>query len=403
MDEVVITVFRGPRSFTGEDTAEISCHGSGYIVRRILNTLFKQGARAAKPGEFTLRAFLNGRLDLTQAEAVADLIASESKTSHEIALKQMRGGFSDELQNLRTQLIDFAALIELELDFSEEDVAFADREKFTELLKHIQTMLSALIKSFEYGNVIREGVGVAIVGKPNAGKSSLLNTLLNEERAIVSDIPGTTRDSIEETLIIDGILFRFIDTAGLRHTEDVIESIGIRKAKEKAAKADIILYLFDKNDATPEEVIDDIRQLYGGHATVILVQTKTDLTGGFREDDFITALNAVYPKLVGAITAVSVMQSETIQNLKGLLAWTVQEMAPSVGSIVTNSRHLEALQKAQEHLAAVRLGMEQNIGNDLLAHDIHFALRYLGEITGLEIDVDRDILGTIFGRFCIGK
>ena len=351
-----------------------------------------------------MRAFLNGRLDLAQAEAVADLIASESKASHEIALKQMRGGFSDELQNLRSQLIDFAALIELELDFSEEDIAFADREKFTELLNRIQTIISALIRSFEYGNVIKEGVGVAIMGKPNAGKSSLLNALLNEERAIVSDIPGTTRDSIEETLTVEGILFRFIDTAGLRQTDDVIESIGIRKAREKAEQAKIILYLFDKSDGTPEEVSEEVRRLYREDIILILVQAKADITGDLQEEDeFIKALQSISPRPVRAVTAVSVYRPETIDDLKALLASNIRETAPAVGSIVTNSRHLEALQKAQEHLAAVRLGMERQLGNDLLAHDIHFALRYLGEITGSEIDVDRDILGTIFGRFCIGK
>lgn len=402
IDEVVISLFRNPKSYTGEDIVEISCHGSPYIQQQIINACIDKGARTAKPGEFTQRAFLNGKLDLTQAEGVADLIASESKASHEIALQQMRGGFSSELKKLRDQLIHFASLIELELDFSEEDVEFADRKAFTELLHQIEIVVTELINSFQYGNVIKKGVPVAIIGKPNTGKSSLLNALLNEERAIVSNIPGTTRDSIEDILIIDGITFRFIDTAGLRKTDDIIEAMGVQKAKEKVSKAKIILYLYDKNDCTPEEIINHVRSLYNKEAIFILVQTKIDITNGFYEDDFLKALDVIYPELVQTLTAISVYQPETIKSLKGLLTWEVQKMTPGSSNIVTNSRHLEALQKTKEHLMAVQFGLEQQISGDLLAQDLRFALRYLAEITG-EIDVDKDILGTIFSKFCIGK
>lgn len=401
LDEVLVSIFIAPKSYTKENVVEISCHGSVYIQQKIIQLFVENGVRLAQPGEFTLRAFLNGKMDLSQAEAVADLIASESGASHEIALKQLRGGFSNELKDLRNQLIHFASLIELELDFAEEDVEFADRTKFVELLNQTQAVISRLVDSFQYGNVIKRGVPVAIVGKPNAGKSSLLNALLNEERAIVSDIPGTTRDSIEDTLVIDGVMFRFIDTAGLRKTDDVIEAIGVEKAKEKAGNAKIILYLFDKNNTTPQEIINDVKNLYKKDIRIILVQTKIDSTNGFHNDHFIEALNEIYPELSETITAVSIYQSDSIKSLKGLLTWEIQNMVVETGSIVTNARHVEALQKTEAHIINVQQGLQANLNTDLLVQDIRLALNYLGEITG-EITPD-DLLENIFSKFCIGK
>lgn len=404
LDEVVVTIFKEPHSFTKENTIEISCHGSSYILNQIIQLIIKEGARLAQPGEFTQRAFLNGRIDLTQAEAIADLIASESEAAHNIALKQMRGGFSNELKKLRDQLIQFASLIELELDFSEEDVEFANRDAFINLLHQIEKIITSLIQSFKYGSVIKEGIPVAIIGKPNAGKSSLLNALLNEERAIVSPIAGTTRDSIEDTLVINGITFRFIDTAGLRETDDIIESIGVKKAKEKAEAAKIILYLFDKDDTNVEEILKDIQPLYKKEIIFILIQTKIDKTNSFFEDGFLESLQSkeFYHKLAPTIIGISIYQPETIQNLRRELVWEAEQMNSGSSTIITNTRHLEALQKTNEHIIDVQQGLENNISKDFLSQDIRLALRYLGEITG-EVDIDKDILGTIFSKFCIGK
>lgn len=404
LDEVVVTIFKEPHSFTKENTIEISCHGSSYILNQIIQLIIKEGARLAQPGEFTQRAFLNGRIDLTQAEAIADLIASESEAAHNIALKQMRGGFSNELKKLRDQLIQFASLIELELDFSEEDVEFANRDAFINLLHQIEKIITSLIQSFKYGSVIKEGIPVAIIGKPNAGKSSLLNALLNEERAIVSPIAGTTRDSIEDTLVINGIIFRFIDTAGLRETDDIIESIGVKKAKEKAEIAKIVLYLFDKNDTSPEEVLKDIKALYKEGIIFILVQTKLDTTESHEDElRLIQAFDSLNMyKFAQTITAISIYRPELIQALKGHLVWEAEQMNSGSSTIITNTRHLEALQKTNKHIAAVQEGLKNNISKDFLSQDIRLALRYLGEITG-EVDIDKDILGTIFSKFCIGK
>lgn len=398
LDEVVMTVFRAPNSFTGEDVVEISCHGSVFIQQEILRILVENGCRYAERGEFTFRAFQNGKMDLSQAEAVADLIAAESEGAHELALHQMRGGFSKEINDLREQLIHFAALIELELDFSEEDVEFADRTELTELLLKIEGVLTGLINSFRSGNAIKNGIPVAIVGRPNAGKSTLLNALLNEERAIVSDIPGTTRDTIEDRVTIDGIQFRFIDTAGLRDTEDAIEKIGVERSREAIKKASIIVYLFDVNemDATSvEQTAEAIRAELHEDQRMLIVANKLDLSA----DDAAKAADG-YPRETLFISALNRKgledMKESLINLSNLAHLDGQQ------TMVTNIRHHEALTKAYAALKDVMQGMETGLPGDLLAIDIRKALHHLGEITG-GIDVDRDILGTIFGKFCIGK
>jgi tRNA modification GTPase len=403
IDEVLVSLFRNPQSYTGEDVVEISCHGSLYIQQEIIQLFIRQGCRSAQPGEFTLRAFLNAKIDLSQAEAVADLIASESQAAHEVAMKQMRGGFSSEIEKLRQKLIDFTALIELELDFSEEDVEFANRTELEKLLIDLQSKLKILADSFAYGNVLKEGVPVAIAGKPNAGKSSLLNALFNEEKAIVSDIAGTTRDAIEDTLVNNGIKYRFIDTAGLRETSDKIESIGINRAKEKIANAKILLYLFDRKDSTPEEVIEAVKSLHHDQLTILLVETKIDQYGGFFENDFntqvMTELRGTY---TDTLTAISCFEEASIKSLKGQLEWEVNEMKNSSSVVVTNSRHYDAMIRAISAIQSVQQGLNTNLSGDLLALDLKDALLALSEITGA-IEVDKDILGTIFGKFCIGK
>ncbi len=402
LDEVLISVFKNPHSYTGEDVVEINSHGSMYVQKKILELLHQKGVRPAQEGEFTLRAYLNKKLDLSQAEAVADLISSESEADHAIAMQQMRGGFTSDLQALRTQLIEFSALIELELDFSEEDLEFANREKFQSLLGNIHEVLQDLIQSFSYGNVIKEGVAVAIVGKPNVGKSSLLNTLLKEEKAIVSDIAGTTRDSIEDTLILQGIKFRFIDTAGLRETEDTIEKIGVERAKGKVQKAKIALYVFAEEESTAEEVIENVQSIYQEGVHFILVKNKIDQQGGYLDSDYNRTISeALIPKYTDSLVAISANDPKSIKPLEQMLVDTVQSM-PHSGTVVSNSRHFHALQQAQNHIQEVQNGLEIGISGDLLAQDIRQALHYLGEITG-EVDIDQDILGTIFSRFCIGK
>ncbi len=403
LDEVVVSLFKNPKSYTGEDIIEISCHGSVFIQQEILKLLIQMGARLANPGEFTLRAFLNGKLDLSQAEAVADVIASESQAAHNVAMQQMRGGFSTEIEDLRQQLINFTALIELELDFSEEDVEFANRSELEKLLETLQFKLNSLADSFAYGNVLKEGVPVAIAGKPNAGKSSLLNALFKEEKAIVSDIAGTTRDTIEDTLVIQGIKYRFIDTAGLRETSDQIESMGIERAKEKIANAKILLYLYDRLDSTPEEVIRDIKTLYHDKLIVILVENKIDQHGGFFENEFNsqlkTELNGTY---ANTLTGISCFDDASIRSLKGMLDWEVNQMKSSSEVVVANIRHYNAMIQVLAAVGSVQQGLQAGLSGDLLAVDLKEALYALSEITGA-IDVDKDILGTIFGKFCIGK
>jgi tRNA modification GTPase len=388
IDEVLVSIFKGAKSYTGENSVEISCHGSPFIQGEILQLLIQKGARLANPGEFTQRAFLNGKMDLSQAEAVADLIAADSEAAKQTALKQLRGGFSHDLKQLREQLINFAALIELELDFSEEDVEFADREKFKELIQNLQKETQTLLDSFQLGNAIKNGVRVAIIGAPNAGKSTLLNALLNEERAIVSDIAGTTRDTIEESLNINGVQFRLIDTAGIReHSTDQIENLGIQRSKENAEKADIILHLIDVS--TPPSAGFD--WLKNWEEKTIRVLNKIDLS-----------LHDVPPHLTPH-TTISAKEKTGIDELKNrMFDQAIGENISTENTIVTNARHREALQKTADSLKNIEEGMAQNLSGDLLAIDIRECLHHLGEITG-EVEVDRDILGTIFGKFCIGK
>lgn len=397
IDAVVAGVFRAPNSYTCEDVVEFSCHGSPYIQQRIMETLISGGARVAEPGEFTLRAFLNGRIDLSQAEAVADLIASTSKASHEVAMKQMRGGFSQKIEKLRQQLVDFAALLELEMDFSEEDVEFANRAHLRELLDDLKSEIKQLIESFRLGNVLKHGIPVAIVGKPNVGKSTLLNALLNEERAIVSEIPGTTRDSIEDVISIRGFAFRFIDTAGLRDTIDTVENIGIERTREKMEQAAIILYLFDLNDFSVEEMnetIEDLNQQYGDQdKRIILIGNKTDLLVEIPHD---------FNELVEHETIfVSAKRKENINLIVDSLLRSVEHGDLDSDVLVSNARHLQALQLALKFVESIEEGFTINLSTDLIAVDIRHALHHLGTITG-KITTD-EILGNIFGKFCIGK
>lgn len=399
VDEVLLAVFRAPRSFTMEDSIEISTHGSPYIVQRILNLLLEAGARMAEAGEFTKRAYLNGRFDLVQAEAVADLIASQSSAMHKVAMQQMRGHFSSKIKKLREQLIHFASLLELELDFSEEDVEFADRTQLLNLLREIQQVVHHLKESYRYGNVLKRGVPVAIVGKPNAGKSTLLNALLQEERAIVSDIAGTTRDVIEDEITIEGITFRFIDTAGIRETSDAIEAIGVERARQKMKEASIVLYLFDINTATTEEVEAAIRELETYKLSYILLGNKIDmLTGESHKTSMLLKTLENYPLIF-----ISAKNEKDVENLKKELLRRVQQWEASLQTdiIVTNTRHYEFLKKAEQALSQAEYGLLSQLPSDLVAMDVRAALHFLGEITG-EITTE-DLLGNIFSKFCIGK
>lgn len=393
LDEVVVSLFKNPKSYTGEDVIEISCHGSPYIQEQIINACVKKGARLAKPGEFTQRAFLKGKLDLTQAEAVADLIASNTEASRNTAIHNIRGGFSSILKELREQLIQFAALIELELDFATEDVEFADRTKFYELINKLSAQTNQLLQSFQLGNVIKNGVNVAIVGKPNAGKSTLLNTLLNENRAIVSEIAGTTRDTIEEIININGILFRLIDTAGIRKSTDVIESIGVEKSMEKMQQADLVLYLFDVLQESQAEVETSLLQVQQQNKNFIAVGNKLDKMG---ED-------AAQQKFSGdGILFISAKANHHIDVLKErLVDKVVQGNVQTESTIVTNARHYAALQEVQKSLDDIKAAMDNQLPGDLLALDIRRCLHYLGEITGEVTNEDK--LDYIFSKFCIGK
>jgi tRNA modification GTPase len=397
VDEVLVSIFKTPKSFTKENVVEISCHGSNYIIGKIIRLLIEAGARYAKPGEFTQRAFLNGRFDLAQAEAVADLIASDSEASHQAAMNQMRGGISHEIKILRDELISFAALIELELDFSEEDVEFADRKKLNNLVIKIQSMIFDLLDSFQLGNAIKVGVSTVIAGRPNAGKSTLLNALLNEERAIVSEIAGTTRDTIEEKLVIRGVEFRLIDTAGIREATDAIEAIGVEKTFEKIKHCALLIYLFDVSTLSIEEARQDILDLITHGIPFVVVPNKMDL---LPEGSYV---NPLPQEMNDPVVCISAGKKEHIEELKNVLYNIVvggKSLADS--AIVTNARHYEALSKSKDTLLNVQEGIDKNITSDFLAEDIRQALYYLGTITG-EIDVDKDILGTIFGKFCIGK
>ena len=396
IDEVLVTIFKSPNTYTGEEVVEISCHGSIFIQQQILQILFKYGARPAQHGEFTLRAFLNGKLDLSQAEAVADLISSNSATSHQVAMQHMRGGISNKIAVLRENLLNFASLIELELDFSEEDVEFADRTDLKKLINTILTIIDKLVARFEVGNVIKNGIPVAIVGKPNAGKSTLLNILLDDDRAIVSDIPGTTRDVIEDELIIDGVLFRFIDTAGIRTTTDVIEQIGVNKAFEVIKKSAIIIYLFDTHELSRGDLELEMNVIkdHIGSSQLLVVGNKIDFEN--LED-----LKQEFGD-VSNILFISAKEQMNIEQLKNKLVGLFDtRTVNTTDTIVTNSRHVNALKNAQKALAKVNEGLSNHIQSDFLALDIRYALEALGEITGQV--TNEDLLDNIFSKFCIGK
>ena len=399
LDEVLVSVFKNPRSYTGENVVEISCHGSRFIQQEIIQLFLQKGCRMADNGEFTMRAFLNGKMDLSQAEAVADVIASNSAASHQMAIQQMRGGITNELKELRAQLLDFAALIELELDFSGEDVEFADRSKFKELVAKISFVLKRLIDSFAFGNAMKNGIPVAIIGEPNVGKSTLLNTLLNEEKAIVSEIAGTTRDAIEDELIIEGVAFRFIDTAGIRQTEDVVENIGIKKTYEKAENAQLIVFLLDSNKFShaSDVFLDEIETIKKRFPTkrLLVIANKTDTLSCHDR--------AILESEIADLILLSAKEKTGITALKEALTSLVNTGALSNNeTIVTNSRHFEALNNALTAISSVQQGIDLKISTDLFSIDIRECLRHLGNITG-EYDVDKDILGHIFSNFCIGK
>jgi len=392
IDEVLVSLFIAPHSYTKENVVEISCHGSNFIVQQVIQLLLRQGARLAQPGEFTKRAFLNGQFDLAQAEAVADLIASDSQASHRTALNQMRGGFSQEIRELRESLIHFASMIELELDFSEEDVEFASREQLKELVDKIQQVITPLIESFQWGNVIKEGVPTVIAGKPNAGKSTLLNALLNEEKAIVSHIPGTTRDFIEDEITLDGINFRFIDTAGLRETSDTIEAMGVSRAKDQIRKASLVIYLMDLTEADLPEIKSQIANLESQGTPYIIVGNKMDQA----PEDLLSALKQT------KVLPLSAKDQTNLEELKQQIVQTVAlDHIDQDQTLVTNLRHYESLKETQKALDDVLKGIAAGVSNDLLALDIRQALHHMGEITG-EITTE-DLLENIFSKFCIGK
>jgi len=403
VDEVLVSLFRAPHSYTGEDSTEITCHGSSYILQQVMQLLIKNGCRTAQPGEFTQRAFLNGKIDLSQAEAVADLIASTSAATHRLAISQMRGGFSKELAELRGQLLNFTSMIELELDFSEEDVEFADRNELFQLSSHIEGVISRLVNSFSVGNAIKNGVPVAIIGETNAGKSTLLNVLLNEEKAIVSDIHGTTRDVIEDTININGITFRFIDTAGIRDTQDTIENLGIERTFQKIEQAEIILWVIDSREADKQ-----IQQLSGKilplieNKQLILVLNKADLISVEQDNAVITVKDGLANKNNIEYISISAKQRTHTENLQKMLVKAAH--LPTVTQndiIVTNVRHYEALTKALEAIHRVQNGLEMHISGDFLSQDLREAIYNLNDILG-EVTND-EVLGNIFENFCIGK
>ena len=432
IDEVVVSLFVAPKSYTKENVVEISCHGSNYIIQQIIQLLIKKGASAAKPGEFTLRAFLNGGLDLSQAEAVSDLISSDSAAAHQVAMNQLRGGFSTELQVLREQLIHFASMIELELDFAEEDVEFANRDQLQALIDRITIVLNKLIRSFELGNVIKAGINTVIAGRPNAGKSTLLNALLNEERAIVSEIAGTTRDTIEEVLNINGINFRLIDTAGIREAKDTIEAIGVEKTMQKIDQSAVLVYLFDVSVLSREEIKEDILKLYKDGMALLAVANKIDVVGGVDGlglgfissevvGDSLPAVNGSGVNVVDGsdvssdfdfeglglpeavrFISISAKENQFVEELKEqLYEIAVGDQLTDNHTMVTNIRHVEALQKTRAALDSIAYGLANPVTSEFLSVDIKQALHYLGEITG-QVTTD-DLLENIFSKFCIGK
>ena len=405
VDEVVVTLYRAPASYTGEDAVEISCHGSPYILSRIVQLCIDAGARMAQPGEFSQRAFLNGKLDLSQAEAVADLIASQSAAAHRIALGQLRGGVSNEIKDLRARLIDFASLIELELDFGEEDVEFADRAQLRELVRKIRARIEALTTSFRLGNAIKLGVTTVIAGRPNAGKSTLLNALLNEERAIVSDIPGTTRDTIEETVNVGGVTFRLVDTAGIREATDTIEAIGVERALERVASSHILVYVYDVIETDPSTLQGDLDKLYKEDLEIIVIANKMDLNPYTKYEQYFGegyAGKFTVPK--NRFIPMVARDKRNLDYLRDILLATATGGAGQLDQqqvILSNARHYDVLNRADQALQRVLDGLGAGVSQDFVAMDIRQALRELGEITG-EITTD-DLLGNIFGNFCIGK
>lgn len=416
MDEVLVSVFRGPNSYTGEDTAEVSCHGSPFILQKIIELFLEKGGRLAQPGEFTLRAFLNGKMDLSQAEAVADLIASTSEGNHSVAMRQMRGGFSHEIQRLRQELVDFASLIELELDFAEEDVEFANREQLKLTIQKIQSYINALLQSFKLGNVLKTGVPTVIAGRPNAGKSTLLNALLNEERAIVSPIAGTTRDTVEEVLNIQGVEFRLIDTAGIREAQDQIEAIGVEKTMEKVSQAALLVYVFDVVETKIDEVLADVASLQREGLELLIACNKMDNLPSYRPEWLLQPNDPAIPDFFfgnsrpiespitnhESLITLSAKNGMNVPYLKEkLYDAVVSQKVNSEGTIVTNARHVEALEKAATSLDDVLQGLAAGVTSDFVAMDIRRALAFLGEILG-EVSTE-DLLGNIFGKFCIGK
>jgi tRNA modification GTPase len=416
LDEVLVSLFIAPKSYTKENVVEVSCHGSPYILQEIIQVFLSKGARLAKPGEFTMRAFLNGGLDLSQAEAVADLIASDSEAAHTLAMNQMRGGFSDKIRALRKELIHFASMIELELDFGEEDVEFADRTELRKLVGEIKAHIKVLVDSFALGNVLKTGVNTVIAGRPNAGKSTLLNVLLNEERAIVSEIAGTTRDTIEEVLNIKGVQFRLIDTAGIREATDTIEAIGVKKTMEKVKSASLLVYLFDVTEVSLAEVHQDLNQLTKQETPYLVVCNKMDKLPIFEPNWLVDPDNPNIPDFLAGspratnrvgvgsdqIISMSAKNGQNVDWLKECLLRSVDiHRLNTDNAVVSNSRHFDALIKADESLSDVLNGMDNGITNDFVAMDIRRALSYLGEITG-EITTD-DLLEKIFRDFCIGK
>lgn len=396
IDEVLVSVFEKGKSFTGDESVEITCHGSTYIQKTIVETLLENGIRLAKPGEFTMRAFLNGKLDLTQAEAVSDLIYSDSEAMHKISLNQMRGGFQSELKLLRADLLHFLSMIELELDFSEEDVSFANKKDLIKLVDNVEKKLILLKDSFKFGNAIKNGVPVSIAGKPNAGKSSLLNSLLNEEKAIVSNIPGTTRDAIEDTVFINGIKFRFIDTAGLRETTDEIEIKGIEITKSKILKSSVLIYLFDINDTNESEILKDLEEFCKDDLKIILVRNKIDLNAKYKIN-----IERFKKYNITSLLEISAIDKESVSIVREKLSNEFSSESSNTGVVVTNLRHFNALSESITSIKKVREAIENEVPGDLLSIDLKNVIYSVGEITG-EISND-EMLGNIFSNFCIGK
>ena len=396
IDEVLVSVFEKGKSFTGDESVEITCHGSTYIQKTIVETLLENGIRLAKPGEFTMRAFLNGKLDLTQAEAVSDLIYSDSEAMHKISLNQMRGGFQSELKLLRADLLHFLSMIELELDFSEEDVSFANKKDLIKLDDNVEKKLILLKDSFKFGNAIKNGVPVSIAGKPNAGKSSLLNSLLNEEKAIVSNIPGTTRDAIEDTVFINGIKFRFIDTAGLRETTDEIEIKGIEITKSKILKSSVLIYLFDINDTNESEILKDLEEFCKDDLKIILVRNKIDLNAKYKIN-----IERFKKYNITSLLEISAIDKESVSIVREKLSNEFSSESSNTGVVVTNLRHFNALSESITSIKKVRKAIDNEVPGDLLSIDLKNVIYSVGEITG-EISND-EMLGNIFSNFCIGK